>query len=51
LGRVKSSGVVGVDAKYMLAPENAKPAGKMRRWLYVYRAVAVWIYDLLHITI
>jgi transposase-like protein len=43
--------VVGVDEKYMLVPENDKSAGKMRRWMYVYLAVDVWNYDLLHIAI
>lgn len=50
-GVVRSSGVVGVDEKYVLVPKNAKPAGKMRRWMYVYFAVDVWTYDLLHIAI
>jgi len=50
-GVVKSSGVVGVDEKFVLVPKNAKPAGKMRRWMYVYLAVDVWTYDLLHIAI
>ena len=50
-GVVRSSGVVGVDEKYVLVPKNAKPAGKMRRWMYVYLAVDVWTYDLLHIAI
>ena len=50
-GVVKSSGVVGVDEKFVLAPKNAKPAGQMRRWLDVYLAVDVWTYDLLHIAI
>jgi transposase-like protein len=50
-GVVKSSGVVGVDEKFVLAPKNAKPAGKMRRWMYVYLAVDAWTYDLLHIAI
>jgi hypothetical protein len=50
-GVVKSSGVVGVDEKYVLVPKNDKPAGKMRRWMYVYMAVDVWTYDLLHIAI
>ena len=50
-GLVKSSGVVGVDEKYVLVPKNAKPAGKMRRWMYVYLAADVWTYDLLHIAI
>ena len=50
-GVVKSSGVVGVDEKYVLVPKNDKPAGAMRRWMYVYLAVDVWTYDLLHIAI
>lgn len=50
-GLVKSSGVVGVDEKYVLVPKNNKPAGDMRRWMYVYLAVDVWTYDLLHIAI
>jgi len=50
-GVVKSSGVVGVDEKYVLVPKNNKPAGKMRRWMYVYFAVDVYTYDLLHIAI
>jgi transposase-like protein len=50
-GLVKSSGVVGVDEKYVLVPKNDKPVGEMRRWMYVYLAVDVWTYDLLHIAI
>ena len=50
-GLVKSSGVVGVDEKYVLVPKNDKPAGKMRRWMYVYLAVDVYTYDLLHLAI
>jgi hypothetical protein len=50
-GMVRSSGVVGVDEKYVLVPKNNKPAGKMRRWMYVYLAVDVYTYDLLHIAI
>ena len=50
-GMVRSSGVVGVDEKYVLVPKNNKPAGKMRRWMYVYFAVDVYTYDLLHIAI
>jgi transposase-like protein len=50
-GVIKSSGVVGVDEKYVLVPKNDKPAGKMRRWMYVYLAVDVYTYDLLHIAI
>jgi len=50
-GVVKSSGVVGIDEKYVLVPKNDKPAGDMRRWMYVYLAVDVYTYDLLHIAI
>jgi transposase-like protein len=50
-GVVKSSGVVGVDEKYVLVPKNDKPAGQRRRWMYVYFAVDVYTYDLLHIAI
>ena len=50
-GLVRSSGVVGVDEKYVLVPKNDKPDGDMRRWMYVYLAVDAWTYDLLHIAI
>lgn len=50
-GVVRSSGVVGVDEKWVLAPKNNKPAGKRKRWMYVYMAVDVYTYDLLHIDI
>ncbi|MBM3135664.1 MAG: transposase [Chloroflexi bacterium] len=50
-GVVKSSGVIGVDEKYVLVPTNAKPAGDMKRWMYVYVAVDMYTYDLLHIAI
>jgi transposase-like protein len=58
-GLVRSSGVVGVDEKFVLVPKNDKSAGKacaersrtMRRWMYVYLAVDVYTYDLLHIAI
>lgn len=50
-GLVKSSGVVGIDEKYVLVPKNDKPTGKMKRWMYVYLAVDVYTYDLLHIAI
>lgn len=48
---VKSSGVVGIDEKYVLVPKNDKPAGEMRRWRYVSFAVDVYACDLLHIAI
>lgn len=50
-GVLKSSGVVGIDEKYVLVPKNNKPGGKMRRWMYVYLAVDVHTCDLLHIAI
>jgi len=50
-GLLRSSGVVGVDEKYVLVPKNGKPDEPMRRWMYVYLAVDVWTYDLLHIAI
>jgi hypothetical protein len=56
-GVVKSSGVVGIDEKWVQVPEKAprgsgrtRPA-KPRRWMYVYLAVDVYTYDLLHIAI
>ena len=50
-GVVRSSGVIGVDEKYVLVPKNNKTEGKMRRWMYVYLAVDAYTYDLLHIEI
>ena len=50
-GLVRSSGVVGVDEKYVLVPKSDKPEGKMRCWMYVYLAVDVYTYDLLHIAV
>jgi hypothetical protein len=43
--------VVGVDEKYVLVPQNDKPEGKKKRWMYVYQAVDVYTYDLLPIAI
>jgi transposase-like protein len=51
LGVVRSSGVVGIDEKWVLVPKNDKPQGKRKRWMYVYLAVDVFTYDLLHIDI
>jgi transposase-like protein len=48
-GVVRSSGVVGIDEKYVLVPKNDKPNEKMKRWMYVYLAVDCYTYDLLHI--
>jgi transposase-like protein len=50
-GMVRSSGVVGIDEKYVLVPKNDKPEGEMKRWMYVYLAVDSYTYDLLHIEI
>jgi len=50
-GVVKSSGVVGVDEKWVLVPKNGKATGENRRWMYVYLAVDCYTYDLLHIAI
>jgi transposase-like protein len=50
-GMVRSSGVIGCDEKWVLVPKNDKPAGKRKRWMYVYLAVDVFTYDLLHIDI
>jgi transposase-like protein len=50
-GLVRSSGVVGIDEKYVKVPKNTKPAGKQRKWMYVYVAVDMHTLDLLHINI
>ena len=50
-GVVRCSGVVGVDEKWVLVPKNDKPEGKHKKWMYVYFAVDVYTYDLLHIAI
>lgn len=50
-GMVRSSGVVGIDEKWVLVPKNNKPEGQRKRWMYVYMAVDVFTYDLLHIDI
>jgi transposase-like protein len=56
-GVLRSSGVVGIDEKWVQVPDKA-PRGsgrskvpKPRRWMYVYLAVDVYTYDLLHIAI
>ncbi len=51
LGVVRSSGVVSIDEKWVKVPKNDKPPGKLRDWMYVYLAVDVYTYDLLHIAI
>lgn len=50
-GVMRSSGVVGVDEKWVKVPKNDKPAGKRKKWMYVYLAVDAHTYDLLHIEI
>ena len=58
-GLVRSSGVIGIDEKFVLVPKNDKPEAKacgeprrtMRRWMYVSIAVDCYTYDLLHIAI
>jgi len=50
-GLVRSSGVVGIDEKYVKVPKNNKPASQQRKWMYVYVAVDVHTLDLLHIAI
>lgn len=50
-GMVRSSGVVGIDEKYVKVPKSDKPAGKMRKWMYVYVAVDLHTLDLLHIDV
>lgn len=50
-GTLRSSGVVGIDEKFVLVPKNDKPPSAMRRWMYVYLAVDLYTYDLLHIAI
>ena len=56
-GVLRSSGVVGIDEKWVQVPDKA-PRGsgrsrvaKRRRWMYVYLAVDVYTYDLLHIAL
>jgi hypothetical protein len=56
-GVVRCSGVVGIDEKWVQVPAKA-PRGsgrsrtpKPRRWMYVYLAVDIYTYDLLHIAI
>jgi transposase-like protein len=50
-GVVRSSGVVGIDEKWVQVPPHARSAGTGRTWMYVYVAVDVYSYDLLHIAI
>jgi len=50
-GVMRSSGVVGIDEKWVLVPKNDKAEGERNRWMYVYLAVDVFTYDLLHMDI
>jgi transposase len=50
-GVVRSSGVVGIDEKWVQVPHKSPYAPQPRRWMYVYLAVDVYTYDLLHIDI
>jgi transposase-like protein len=58
-GLVRSSGVVGIDEKYVKVPKacgersrtNDKPGGKHRQWMYVYVAVDAHTLDLLHMRV
>lgn len=56
-GVVRCSGIVGIDEKWVQVPDKA-PRGsgrskvpKPRRWMYVYVAIDVYTYDLLHIAL
>jgi transposase-like protein len=56
-GLVRSSGVVGIDEKWVQVPDKAsRGSGRLakpnpRRWMYVYLAVDVYTYDLLHLAL
>jgi transposase-like protein len=50
-GMLKWSGVAGVDEKWVKVPKNNKPASPQRKWMYVYVAVDMHTWDLLHIAI
>jgi len=50
-GLVRSSGVVGIDEKWVQVPKNDKPESPHRKWMYVHLAVDVYSHDLLHIAI
>lgn len=56
-GFVRSSGVVGVDEKWVqvpdkkLADQEQSKKNKQRCWMYVYLAIDAYTYDLLHIDI
>jgi transposase-like protein len=48
---MRSSGVVGIDEKYVQIPKSDKPQSKMSKWMYVYVAVDMHTLDLLHIDV
>lgn len=56
-GLVRCSGVVGIDEKWVQVPDKAprgsgrSPKPKARRWMYLYLAVDVYTYDLLHLAL
>ena len=50
-GLVRSSGVVGVDEKYVKVAQPSQPNDSYNGWMYVYVAVDCYSYDLLHIEI
>ena len=50
-GVIRSSGIIGIDEKFVKVPKNNKVKSKMSRWMYVYVAVDCYTYDLLHIRI
>lgn len=50
-GLVRSSGVIGVDEKYVKVGQPVQPDESYNGWMYVYVAVDCYSYDLLHIEI
>ena len=50
-GLVRSSGVIGVDEKYVKVGQPAQPSADYNGWMYVYLAVDCYSYDLLHLEI
>jgi transposase-like protein len=50
-GLVRTSGVVGIDEKYVKVPKNDKADSPQRKWMYVYVAVDAHTLDLLHINL
>lgn len=50
-GLVRSSGVIGVDEKYVKVGQPVQATADYNGWMYVYVAVDCYTYDLLHIEI